>query len=54
MLPKQSAGLVYESLIGALLTGGVVLLFLQDIRSALIVVATIPIALALAVVGLYW
>jgi len=46
------SGLVYESLIGALLTGGVVLLFLQDIRSALIVVATIPIALALAVVGL--
>jgi multidrug efflux pump subunit AcrB len=46
------SGLVYESLIGALLTGGVVLLFLQDLRSALIVVATIPIALALAVVGL--
>ncbi|MFA7336521.1 MAG: efflux RND transporter permease subunit [Candidatus Obscuribacterales bacterium] len=46
-------GLVYESLIGALLTGGVVLLFLQDIRSALIVVVTIPIALAVAIVGLY-
>lgn len=46
-------GLVYESLIGALLTGGVVLLFLQDIRSALIVVVTIPIALAVAIVGLF-
>ncbi len=46
-------GLVYESLIGALLTGGVVLLFLQDIRSALIVVVTIPIALAIAIVGLF-
>ncbi|MDX2107297.1 MAG: efflux RND transporter permease subunit [Candidatus Melainabacteria bacterium] len=46
-------GLVFESLIGAVLTGAMVLLFLQDLKSALIVVATIPIALAIAIVGLF-
>lgn len=46
------SGLLYESSIGALLTGLMVLLFLRDIRSALIVVVTIPIALAAALVGL--
>ena len=45
-------GLVFESLIGAFLTGAMVLLFLQDVRSALIVVITIPVALAVAIVGL--
>ncbi len=38
-------GLIGEGLLGALLTGLMVLLFLRDWRSALIVVATIPFAL---------
>jgi multidrug efflux pump subunit AcrB len=46
-------GLLMEGGIGALLTGGVVLLFLQDIRSSLIVVLNIPFALLAAVVGLW-
>ncbi len=46
------SGLLFESAIGAALTGLMVLLFLRDIKSAIIVVATIPIALAAAVVGL--
>ncbi len=45
-------GLIYESSIGALLTGLMVLLFLRDLRSAIIVVVTIPIALAAAIIGL--
>src|SRR5215831_9789055 len=46
-------GLVVEGLIGALLTGLMVFLFLRDLRSALIVVTTIPIALLSAVVALW-
>lgn len=46
-------GLLIEGAIGALLTGCVVLLFLQDIRSSLIVVLNIPFALLSAVVGLW-
>ena len=46
-------GLLIEGGLGALLTGGVVLLFLQDIRSSLIVVLNIPFALLAAVVGLW-
>jgi RND family efflux transporter MFP subunit len=42
-----------EGLVGAVLTGLVVLLFLRDRRSALIVVATIPFALLAAVVLLW-
>src|SRR5262249_47953033 len=42
-----------EGLLGALLTGVVVLLFLRDWRSALIVVGTIPFALLTAVVALW-
>src|SRR6059036_4130590 len=38
-------GLVIEGLLGALLTGLMVLFFLRDLRSAVIVVATIPFAL---------
>src|SRR6266851_5011967 len=38
-------GLVIEGALGALLTGLTVLLFLRDVRSALIVVVTIPFAL---------
>ncbi|MCC6588472.1 MAG: efflux RND transporter permease subunit [Bryobacterales bacterium] len=45
--------LVSEGLLGALLTGLMVLLFLRDWRSALIVVATIPFALLGAVLGLW-
>lgn len=46
------AGLAYEGIIGALLTGLMVLLFLGDWRSSLIVIVTIPIALAVALVCL--
>jgi len=42
-----------EGLLGALLTGVMVLLFLRDWRSALIVVVTIPFALLTAVVTLW-
>jgi multidrug efflux pump subunit AcrB len=46
-------GLVTEGLLGALLTGLMVLLFLRDWRSALVVVTTIPFALLAAVVLLW-
>ncbi len=46
-------GLVTEGGLGAILTGLVVLLFLRDLRSALIVVVTIPFALLAALVGLW-
>ncbi len=42
-----------EGILGALLTGLMVLLFLRDWRSSLIVVTTIPFALLAAVVGLW-
>ena len=44
---------IREGLLGALLTGLVVLLFLRDWRSAVIVVTSIPIALLTAVVALW-
>src|SRR5258708_22465843 len=46
-------GLVIEGALGAILTGLMVLLFLRDLRSALIVVTTIPLALLAALVGLW-
>jgi multidrug efflux pump subunit AcrB len=46
-------GVAIEAGLGALLTGLMVLLFLRDWRSALIVVATIPVALLAAIVGLW-
>jgi len=46
-------GLTGEALLGAFLTGLMVLLFLRDFRSALIVVITIPFSLLAAVVGLW-
>src|SRR5579863_7438141 len=46
-------GVVREGLLGAALTGLIVLLFLGDLRSSLIVVATIPFALLTAVVALW-
>ena len=45
--------LAKEGLLGAALTGLMVLLFLRDIRSAVIVVLNIPISIAAAVVGLW-
>jgi multidrug efflux pump subunit AcrB len=47
------SSLVREALLGAILTGLVVLLFLRDWRGALIVVANIPFALASAVLLLW-
>ncbi len=44
--------LLTEGLLGALLTGLMVLLFLRDLRSCLVVVITIPIAILAAVLGL--
>ncbi len=46
-------GVATEGLVGALLTGLMVLLFLRDWRSALIVVLTIPFALLAAVIWLW-
>ena len=46
-------GLVIEAILGALLTGLMVWLFLRDVRSALIVVVTIPFSLLGAIVGLW-
>ncbi len=46
-------GLTFEGLLGAVLTGLMVLLFLRDWRSALIVVLTIPFSLLAAVVWLW-
>ena len=46
-------GLAVEGALGAILTGLMVLLFLRDLRSALIVVITIPFALLVALVGLW-
>jgi multidrug efflux pump subunit AcrB len=45
--------LVREGILGALLTGLMVLLFLRDLRSSAIVVTTIPFALLTTVVGLW-
>ncbi|PYP84963.1 MAG: acriflavin resistance protein [Blastocatellia bacterium AA13] len=46
-------GLVIEGLLGAMLTGFMVLLFLRDFRSAVIVVTTIPLSLLSALVALW-
>ncbi|MBL8190441.1 MAG: efflux RND transporter permease subunit [Acidobacteria bacterium] len=46
-------GLIFEGLLGAVLTGVMVLLFLRSFRSALIVVITIPFSLLAGVVGLW-
>lgn len=45
--------LLFEGLLGAVLTGLMVFLFLKDMRSALIVIITIPLALLSAVICLY-
>jgi len=46
-------GLIREGLLGAVLTGLMVLLFLRDWRGAVIVITTIPFALLAAVVSLW-
>jgi multidrug efflux pump subunit AcrB len=46
-------GVIEESALGAILTGLMVLLFLRDVRSVVIVVLTIPLALMGAVFGLW-
>ena len=49
---NSTRGLVTEGIIGACLTGLMVLLFLRNWRSSLIVILTIPFSLLAAVVGL--
>ncbi|MBO9731059.1 MAG: efflux RND transporter permease subunit [Chitinophaga sp.] len=44
--------LITEGALGALLTGLMVLLFLRDLRSCLVVVVTIPVAVLCAIMGL--
>src|SRR5207237_6911402 len=46
-------GLIGEALLGALLTGLMVLIFLRDFRSSLIVVITIPFSILSQVVSLW-
>src|ERR1700693_3241426 len=45
--------LAFEGFLGALLTGLMVLLFLRDLRSALVVVINIPLALLVGFIGLW-
>ncbi len=52
-IAQSLSNLVHEGVLGALLTGLMVLLFLGDKRGALIVVLTIPIAILSAVTLLY-
>jgi multidrug efflux pump subunit AcrB len=46
-------GLLTEGALGAILTGLMVLIFLHDWRSAIVVVVNIPLAIAAAVIGLW-
>jgi multidrug efflux pump subunit AcrB len=50
---RAMTGLVIEGLLGAFLTGLMILLFLRDIRSALVVILNIPVSI-LAAVGAMW
>lgn len=50
---RAVTGVVTEGALGALLVGLMILLFLRDWRSALVVVLNIPLALLVAVVGLW-
>lgn len=52
-IERSLNNLIYEGILGAVLTGLVVLMFLGDRRGALIVVLTIPIAILSAVIMLY-
>jgi len=51
---RALTGLIQEGSLGAILTGLMILLFLRDWRSALIVVLNIPIALMAAMMALRW
>jgi len=53
IVERAISDLVHEGLLGAALTGLMVLLFLRDLRSTLIVVVTIPLALMSSVFGLW-
>ncbi len=53
MVTRALAGLPLEGLLGAVLTGLMVILFLRDWRSALIVVVNIPLSLMAAVLALW-
>lgn len=50
---RAMRGLVLEGVLGAILTGVMVLLFLRDIRSALIIIINIPLALMAALIALW-
>jgi multidrug efflux pump subunit AcrB len=50
---RAVAGVVVEGLLGALLVGLMILLFLRDWRSAIVVVLNIPLAILAAVVALW-
>jgi len=53
-IERSLSNLIHEGLLGALFTGLVIILFLGDLRGALIVVFTIPIAILTAVCVLYF
>jgi multidrug efflux pump subunit AcrB len=50
---RSIENLAMEGLMGAVLTGLMVLLFLQDWRSALVVVISIPLSITCAIIGLW-
>lgn len=52
-IERSLTNLIHEGLLGAAFTGLMILLFLGDIRGAVIVVLTIPIAILSAVTALY-
>ncbi len=45
-------GLIFEGILGAVLTGLAVLVFIRDLRSALVVIVSIPISVLMAIVAL--
>jgi multidrug efflux pump subunit AcrB len=53
-IERSLSNLIHEGILGALFTGLMIILFLGDIRGALIVVFTIPIAILTAVCVLYF
>src|SRR5690606_35366796 len=53
LVKNSLLSLLFEGGLGALLTGLMVLLFLKDLRSAIIVILTIPLALLTAAIALF-
>lgn len=53
-IERSLSNLIHEGVLGALFTGLVIILFLGDLRGAIIVVFTIPIAILTAVCVLYF